>query len=517
MVYNLAEIGKDLSKFSKVIDIPIQDDGFVSDLKTDLCTNSTLFIQAPWQSWSDWVPERQRTIGGQSAKQFFKPLIPGIEPSYNCSLKACGCGRSYNFITFSDYFVGIVPDFNSIAIIECRSDSEGNLIVSLRMYAGGSAKKNNTAKIIVTRGFSLLESLEIYKNHIAKPSLKIMKNRRIGFSWPFYGISVTQKKIEKEIESGGFAINGQSIVDSYILDHGYQIGALNGDWVFDKTRFPDVGEMIKVFNKNKIVPGIWIAPFLASKDSMLFRKHPEYFLYDKNGKIIEDSRWLTPNKNSVFPKKNFVLDISKNEVRDYLFNIFKSFYNQGFRIFKVDYLHAIFGYELGNKQDSPVTYYRNFFLKLRENLGPGVEFVGCGAPLMESIGLFEGMRFTNDSALGKLAGFDKLDFLSSILNQTTIPRMINDYMYKNAMTVAMLNFPTWKDLHGLILDGVHLADNHIPISRTVRLKMNQLYFEYKRMGGNNIFIGDSLVEINNNLESRKAWTAFLAGEPDGEP
>lgn len=147
-----------------------------------------------------------------------------------------------------------------------------------------------------------------------------------------------------------------------------------------------------------IKPGIWVTPFKISEE--VAKKLPSAWLMkDESGK---PRRIPLPGVAGVF-ERSLMLDISNSDVRKYLIDKMVNLAGLGYEVFKADFLAVPFTGPLQNKDKTSVEYYRQFFedwrQRVRDQLGKEIEIIGCGAPIMESIGLFNGIRMTQDSAL----------------------------------------------------------------------------------------------------------------------
>ena len=81
-----------------------------------------------------------------------------------------------------------------------------------------------------------------------------------------------------------------------------------GDWIANRDKLPDGLEgLVKKVNDEGVDFGIWFEPEMVSPDSDLYRAHPDWCMH-------ADGRSRTTMRNTL------VLDLSKKEVIDYLFN-----------------------------------------------------------------------------------------------------------------------------------------------------------------------------------------------------
>lgn len=90
-----------------------------------------------------------------------------------------------------------------------------------------------------------------------------------------------------------------------------------GDWqVNEKKLGCSLSELIHKVNDAGVKFGIWIEPEMVSEDSDLYRAHPDWAM-------------LNPRRNPVRGRNQLVLDFSRKEVRDYIFEQICSVLDQG--------------------------------------------------------------------------------------------------------------------------------------------------------------------------------------------
>lgn len=134
-------------------------------------------------------------------------------------------------------------------------------------------------------------------------------------------------------------------------------------------------------------------------------------------------------------------------------------------------------------------------------MGIEIELIGCGAPVMESIGLFNGLRITDDSAFQDLG---------DVVNRTPLSRLVADIntgKYTNAVAVMARRILPFRGVHALILDGIHIADEKIPFNPEKRDRLNETIQALNRLGISNLYVGDSLSRIGE--QGRQEWRNFI--------
>ncbi|MHA2950076.1 alpha-galactosidase [Limosilactobacillus reuteri] len=116
-------------------------------------------------------------------------------------------------------------------------------------------------------------------------------------------------------------------VELFVLDDGWfgkrttETAGL-GDWWVNRDRLPaGISGLSAKIHDLGMMFGLWFEPEMTNKDSDLYRQHPDY--------IIE-----TPNRHASQGRKQYVLDFSRSEVVDYVYQLMAKVLREG----KVDYV-----------------------------------------------------------------------------------------------------------------------------------------------------------------------------------
>ena len=155
------------------------------------------------------------------------------------------------------------------------------------------------------------------------------------------------------------------------IDDGWEAGI--GDWLEWSPRFGDVAETCRRIRDTGRRAGIWTAPFLAGSGSALARDHRDWLLPDADA----GANWN---------QQLHALDLTKADVLEHLEHVFRTLAELGFDYFKLDFLYA------GALGDG----YEDGLRAIRRGAGEHATLLGCGAPLLPSIGLVDAMRVGPD-------------------------------------------------------------------------------------------------------------------------
>jgi alpha-galactosidase len=189
------------------------------------------------------------------------------------------------------------------------------------------------------------------------------------------------------------------------IDDGWEKAV--GEWDIDRVKFPRGLKDIAARIENAgLIPGIWIAPFLVTKQSRIFHEKPHWLL--KKNKRPVQAGW-NPHWDGCY----YCLDLSRDDVLDYLRSIMREAIDEwGFRYLKLDFMYAGFlsgdytGRSAGMEQaagsrGSAADYYEQAITLLTEQTtnaaGLPLAYLGCGLPLGSSYRHFPLSRIGTDT------------------------------------------------------------------------------------------------------------------------
>ena len=240
---------------------------------------------------------------------------------------------------------------------------------------------------------SLLSDLcdRIEKNH---PRRKGFPTPPMGWcSWYCYGPNVTVRDIRRNLD--WIATNAPQL--RYIqIDDGYQ--PWMGDWLESGQSFGgDIKTVLREIRQRGFEPAIWLAPFVASPQSRLFRDHPDWFVKDVDGHPLRSDKvgfggWrLGPW---------YALDGTHPEAQRFLESTFRTLREEwGCTYFKLDatYWGALHHGRFHDPKATRIEAYRRGMQAVLRGAG-GAFVLGCNHPIWPSLGLVDGARSSMDIA-----------------------------------------------------------------------------------------------------------------------
>ncbi|WP_052266448.1 glycoside hydrolase family 36 protein [Pedobacter kyungheensis] len=232
-------------------------------------------------------------------------------------------------------------------------------------------------------------------------------------SWVCFGPKVTAKNVSDNTD--WIAKNLPEL--KYVqIDDGYQ--PWMGDWLETGTAFGGgVANVLKEIKAKKLEPAIWVAPFIASPQSKLFKEHPDWMVKDETGKPMRSDKvgfggWRQGPW--------YALDGTHPEVQRYFTALFKTMREKwGCTYFKLDanYWGAIHGGVHYDKSATRIEAYRRGMEAIRKGAGDAF-LLGCNHPIWGSLGLIHGSRSSMDITHGweSFASIGKENLLRSWQN-----------------------------------------------------------------------------------------------------
>lgn len=166
------------------------------------------------------------------------------------------------------------------------------------------------------------------------------------------------------------------------IDDGHQADI--GDWLAPSGRIDDVAALARRIVDGGRQAGIWTAPFMVGAGSQLARNHPEWLVRD----AVAAHHW---------GQRINVLDVTHPGAAAHLGHVFRTLRTWGFSFFKIDFLYA--GAMVGGRHGDAdrIAAYREGLRIIRDAVGDDAVILGCGAPLLPSVGLVDAMRISPDT------------------------------------------------------------------------------------------------------------------------
>jgi alpha-galactosidase len=340
------------------------------DIHESIDSADTMFVyEHGWQSWSpagvypagiEHSPRPQRHIWQAMA---FRPEVP----SPTVGFQGEGLLALVNADRSVDVFYSAEPE---IAMASIRARVEGDRVV---VSADGPVQRLAAANLDEGLG-NVAENLA---TRLVRGPLSPLP---AGWcSWYTYWNTVTARDI---IDNLAVMENADLGIEVVQVDDGYQRSI--GDWLEDRPAFGSLVDVAARISDTGRTPGLWTAPFMVGEDSDLAREHPDWLV---DGAVAAEHHW---------GQRIRVLDVTHPAAAEHLTTMFATLRARGFAFHKIDFIYA--GAMVGRRYEdvTPLAAYRRGLELIRAGVGEDAVILGCGAPLLPSIGLVDAMRISPD-------------------------------------------------------------------------------------------------------------------------
>jgi alpha-galactosidase len=209
----------------------------------------------------------------------------------------------------------------------------------------------------------------------------------IWCSWYHYFTAVTEADMVENLD----AMDRLELpVDVVQLDDGYQ--AELGDWLTLSDRFASLPDLVSRIRDRGRRAGIWVAPFLVGARSEVARRHPEWLVRG------EQPEGPPASAGHNWDQHLYALDTTHPGALDWLTEVFGTLSGYGVDFFKIDFAYGAALPGRRHVEVPGVVAYRDGVRWIRDAIGDAY-LLGCGAPILPSVGLVDAMRVSADIAL----------------------------------------------------------------------------------------------------------------------
>ncbi len=380
---------------------------------------------------------------------------------------------------------------NIIELLASINDDPGYTLIQWNYSTGRFAvSRDCSGKIIHHEKWLLFDLLHLkdveykawntwstmYKNN---EPVFLPQKARGWTSWYYYYTNIDEKIILHNLQN--FSNQPDAI---FQIDDGFQMSV--GEWTQANKKFPHgmkyITDSIHATGKKA---GLWLAPFVCEKNSMIFQKHPDWIVKDAKGNPVKAgynpgwSGWYYP------------LDIYHPEVREYLSATFDTILNHwNFDLIKADFLFAAGIMPRPDLNKTRGEVMADAMDWLRE-LTKGKLLLGCGVPLAPAFKRVDYCRIGNDIHTGW--EFKILKSVRASERPSTWSSLTNTITRSSLGNRMFMNDP---DVFILRTKKQSLRDDE----KALNILINHLF-------GQLLFTSDDLSEYDT--ETRKIYEHFI--------
>jgi alpha-galactosidase len=272
--------------------------------------------------------------------------------------------------------------------------------------------------------------------------------------------------------------------DVFQIDDGWQQHI--GHWHPD-AQFPSgMAELAQAIRQAGCSPGLWLAPFIAAPSAPIFQQHPDWFIQDERGNPLPAGE----NWGGFF----YGLDVTHPHAQEWLQETIRRVVGWGYTYLKLDFLY---GSALRGVRHQPMAgeqAYRLGMQLVRQAAGMQTYILACGAPVLATLGLADGLRIGPDVA----PVWDNYD-RSHYLHDPTGPSC------RNALSTSLARL--W------LKPLLHIDPDVVFFRTRYNLLQPQEKLVLQRLAQTCGFFATSDLPATLDADERQALRAFLSHQP----
>lgn len=413
------------------------------DLSMDSQKNSDLgcYVNG-WQSWSysgTYASDQKAVIshlGAFQVPKLYDAATPIVSKAglYTSDMFGALLNRTHR----TGILAGYLSQVEHFGHIRMTTKNE----ISLAALAAGDSAEVLPGTKVTTDWLAITfldlndpDPLAVYLNAAARVNhVTIREKIPAGWcSWYHYYTRIKPQVIRNNLYDLA-EIRDLLPVDLVQIDDGFEKSI--GDWL-ETHRYFD-GEMdllAEDIKEENYTPGLWLAPFIVSPSSQVYKDHPDWMTRMPNGKPA--------NAGWNWEKFCGGLDLSHPDAKEYVRQVIINAVSKwGYPYLKLDFLYA--GALQGKRYDSTLTrakVLRQAMELIREAAGPEAYILGCGAPLGSMLGIVDGMRIGTDVAPDWEPKYMGIEYLFP--NDPDIPSAKN--AMQNTISRSALHMRWWQN------------------------------------------------------------------------
>jgi alpha-galactosidase len=209
-------------------------------------------------------------------------------------------------------------------------------------------------------------------------------------SWDYYHSSISHENVIENARAIAADPVLKENIDCVVMDMGWEVRF--GEWTADPN-FPDGMEATaKAIRDLGFEAGLWFAPVILDPECNF---------------VQDDYDWVGKNRFG-FPDRTYeccglfgyILDVTRPEGEEYLFNLFRHYKEIGYTYFKLDFLrYAMYVHRYADASMTNVDVMRKSLKIIRDAVGDDAYILGCNLPFEVGPGYCDGCRVSGDVSI----------------------------------------------------------------------------------------------------------------------
>lgn len=272
----------------------------------------------------------------------------------------------------------LVVDPGGGALSRCYGTADPVAVPTIRAtLAGDRLVVRSTGRVDCSEHRDGESALAAFGDTLAATVPRTLPPPTVWCSWYRYFEDVTAEDVLEAVRD----LDAYDIgVDVVQVDDGWSPGL--GEGLQPSERFGSLARVVDGVRSSGRRTGVWLAPFVVGAATTLASDHPD---------------WLVGPAGRNWGQPIVGLDVTHPGVQGLLVDGLRRLLDLGVDYLKLDFLYA--GAVPGPRREDvdEAAAYRAGLALIREVVGPDVYLVGCGAPILPSVGLVDAMRVSPDT------------------------------------------------------------------------------------------------------------------------
>ncbi|HEX6998400.1 MAG TPA: glycoside hydrolase family 36 protein [Gammaproteobacteria bacterium] len=264
---------------------------------------------------------------------------------------------------------------------------------------GGSVDSNRFVLVLAPSPYAAIEEYAA-----AVGAAQNARTRSIVNGWCSWFYTLTDVSEDEVLRNAAFAARHLRPfgLEHIQIDEGYQRS--HGDWEGNE-RFPHgmqwLAERIKGYG---LRPGLWVAPYVISERTDVFRDHPDWLVHRRDGSLQRIGNWENESSPGALAEtvRRYCLDITHPRAAQWLHDLFETIARRwGYEMIKLDFMawSILAAERYRDPTLSSAQVYRRGLEIIRTAVGDGCHILECG-PGNTTVGLIDSMRIEADVNYG---------------------------------------------------------------------------------------------------------------------
>ena len=150
---------------------------------------------------------------------------------------------------------------------------------------------------------------ELYRNHLIRSEYKDKKRPILINNWEATYFDFNTEKLLSIAKKASELGIEMLVMDDGWFGHRNDDSSSLGDWYVNEEKLNGgLKHLVDEVNKLGLKFGIWMEPEMISPDSKLYEQHPDWAI-------------AVPGRTATLSRNQYVLDLSRKEVRDYVYDM----------------------------------------------------------------------------------------------------------------------------------------------------------------------------------------------------